>query len=132
MGNATVTEPAGKVTEAGTSSVVGLLGKTAAIRLPVVLVERVIVQVVRAPTVKAVGVQESDKNVGGRERVRPKVVEEPFRVAVITEVAAMVRVPVVTAKVAEEAPEGTKTEAGTVRAGLLLARVTRAPAAGAG
>jgi hypothetical protein len=60
-----------------------------------------------------------------------EVTEEPERVAVMVTVLSAVTVEAVAAKVAEVAPAGTVTEAGTERTVLLSERVTLAPPVGA-
>jgi hypothetical protein len=60
------------------------------------------------------------------------VVEDPFRVAVMTAVCAAEIVPAVAVNVAVVEPGETATEAGVVSSGVLLDKVTLRPPVGAG
>ena len=84
-----------------------------------------------APELMLVGLQDRPVTSMGATRVRLAVWEELFSVAVRVALWVVVNVAAVAVKVAEVAAAGTMTEAGTVRAELLLARVTVLPPVGA-
>ena len=84
-----------------------------------------------APEFTLVGLQARAVTSMGATRLRLAVWVEVFNVAVTVAVWEVVRVPAVAVKVAVVAEAGTLTEAGTVKAALLLARVTELPPLGA-
>jgi len=88
------------------------------------------VQVVEALELMLVG-QDRPVTSMGATRVKLAVWEELFKVAVRVALWVVVRLPTVAVKVAVLALAATVTEAGTVRAVLLLARVAMLPPLGA-
>ena len=92
---------------------------------------RVTVQVLEAPELTLVGLQARAVTNIGATRLKLAVCEVPFIVAVMVALCVVVSVPAVAVKVAVAALAGTVTEAGTVRAGLLLVRATTVPPVGA-
>ena len=84
-----------------------------------------------APEFTLVGLQARAVTSMGATRVKLAVCEELFKVAVMVALWVVVRVPAVAVKVAEVAAAGTLTDAGTVKAVLLLARATVLPPVGA-
>ena len=84
-----------------------------------------------APELMLVRLQDRAVTSMGATRVRLAVWEELFRVAVRVALWVVVSVPTVAVNVAVLALAATVTEAGTVRAELLLARVTVLPPLGA-
>ena len=113
-------EPLGTVTEAGTARPVLLLTATAAAEGA--FSESVIVQLVELAPRIAEGVHTSEET--RTERVRLKLLVTPLADAVM--VAVWVRaesVPEVAVKLADMAPAGITTDAGTVRAAELLLRL---------
>jgi hypothetical protein len=91
----------------------------------------VTVQLLEDPVTKVVGLQTNEDTVGVGAKASDAVKFEPFRLAVRTAMELVATVPAVALKLAEVAPDGTVTAAGTTRAGLLLDSATLAPAGGA-
>ena len=89
------------------------------------------VQVVVPAELTVEGVHAKAVTSMGATRVRLAVWVELFKVAVTLAFWVVVKVPAVAVKVAEVAEAATVTEAGTVRAELLLDKATVLPPAGA-
>ena len=130
-GKVAAVEEAGTVTAAGTVRT-ELLGESETTTAPLGAAESVTVQVLLAPASRLVGLQATPLTRMGATRVRLAVWVELFKVAVTVALWVVVRVPAVAVKVAEVAEAATVTEAGTVRAELLLDNVTVLPPLGAG
>ena len=92
---------------------------------------RVTVQVLVVPELMLMGLQDKPVTSMGATRVMLAVWEELFKVAVRVALWVVVRLPTVAVKLVVVALAATVTEAGTVRAELLLARVTVLPPLGA-
>ena len=89
------------------------------------------VQLVCAPEAMLAGAHVRDERAGGAETVNEAVFDTLFQLAVMTAGVSVVTAAAVAVNVAVVAPAATVTEAGTVRAMLLLERSTAAPPAGA-
>ena len=89
------------------------------------------VQVEVAPEFTLVGLQVRPVTSMGATRFKVVVCEEPLSEAVTVALCPVVRVPAVAVKLAEVAAAATVTEAGTVRAVLLLVNATLLPPVGA-
>ena len=132
-GNAPLMEPAGTVTEAGIPKLVLVDFKTTADALAAAEV-KVTVHVPPRPGATVVGEQVRRESEDGTAAVmvRVAVLLEPLRVAVTVGVWLEVTAAAVAIKVAVVAAEATVTEAGTVKAEvLLLERSTTEPPEGA-
>ena len=90
----------------------------------------VTVPVEDVPPITEVGLRVTDETVGA-VMAKLQVLEDPLRVAVITEVTFVATGTVVTVNVAVVAPAGTVTVAGGVAADWLLLKAMGRPAAGA-
>ena len=89
------------------------------------------VQLEVVPEFTLLGVQVRPVTSMGATRFNVTVWEEPLSEAVTVAFWLVVRVPAVAVKLAEVAPAGTVTEAGTVSAELLLDKATVLPPVGA-
>ncbi len=89
------------------------------------------VQVLEAFGPRLAGAQLSEVGVTGATRLIVALAETPFRVAVRVALWLLLRVVVVALNVAEAEPAATATEAGTVKAALVLVSVTEEPPVGA-
>ncbi len=89
------------------------------------------VQFAEDPELTLIGLQESAETKVGATRVKPALCEDPFSVAVAVADCIVVMVPTVAVKLAEFALAATVTEAGTLRAPLLLEMPTLLPPTGA-
>ena len=115
---------AGTVTDAGTVSAVLLIESPIALPPLGAGWVRVTVQVVAAPALTLVGLQARPDTRVGATMLRAVVCKEPFKVALTEAVWVVVNVPAVAMKVAEVAPAGTLTAAGTESTALLSDSVT--------
>jgi hypothetical protein len=123
--------PAGTITEAGTVTIVLLLDSATAVPPAGAALVSTTLHALDAPLPMLVGVQLSALSAGGARTETVAVLDRPPQLAVITTDTSDVTGPADAVKDAETLPPGIATEAGTLSAGLLLARLTAAPPAGA-
>ena len=127
-----VPDPAGTVTDAGTVRLVLLL-LSATAAPPVLAAALKVTEQVDVPGVlRVAGVHDRPlTTVDGGFRVRVAVTEAPFNVPVTVAFWLVLTLAAVAVKITVLDPAGTVTEAGTVRAVLLLLSVTGVPPLGA-
>jgi len=129
--NSIVEDPAGTFTEDGTAKT-QLLAESDTVIPPLVAGDdNVIMQAAVDPADRMAGLQLTPVTSVGATRVKLAVCEAPFKLAVTAALCVLVSVPAVAVKVAVVAPGVTVTDAGTLKAALLLATATTLPPAGA-
>jgi hypothetical protein len=126
-----VVDPADTVTEAGVVKAELLTAKATLVPPVGAAWFRVTVQELVPPELTLVGLQPRPVTIMGATKVKVVVCELLLELPVIVAVWVLVSVPTVAVKLAVVEPGGTVTEAGMVKAELLIARATLVPPAGA-
>src|SRR5580700_2615291 len=122
--NVATKDPAGTFTDAGTASASLVLEIPTVLPPPAAASLSVTVQVAALPALTVVGLQASDETTACATRIKVVVCKLPFNVAVMTALWFAVSVPATATKLAELAPAGTFTDAGTASSALLSESVT--------